>query len=172
MVGSILLFVTVLGLIGYSGEDRTEIPVVPCSTDPLNPTTCYAGMTQQDLEVPSQFSVLTIDIEMRWAQGESTWVGVIPASDATQCPPDEDGLTSCEASDLHFIAGGPESEQGVFSWRLDPGEYRLGTGSTSSEANPIAGNIVEYEFSARLNGFVALFTFLLGSVMLAAGIQL
>ena len=171
-MGAILLLVTVLGLIGYSAEEQTEIPVVPCPTNPAEPTTCYAGMTQQNLKVPSQFSVLIIDIEMRWAQSESTWVGVIPASDATECPPNEDGLTNCEAKDLHFIAGGPESEQGKFSWRLVPGEYRLGTGSTSPEADPISGNIVEYEYSVRLHGFVAFFVFIFGSVMLAAGIQL
>jgi len=172
IIGIILILVTVVGLVGYSGSGETDVPVIPCPTNPLEPDKCYAGMTLADLEVPTQFSILSIKISIEWSQAESTWVGVIPASDATECPPDSQGLTSCEANDLNFVSGGTDSIGGEgLEWSVDPGKYRLATGSISSEANPTAANIVSYDYTARLSWFVATITFLFGSTMLVAGIE-
>jgi len=172
IMGLILILVTIFGLIGYSGNDSTEVPVIPCPTNPLEPDKCYAGMTAGNLEVPTQFSILSIKISITWSQSESTWVGVIPATDATECPPDDQGLTSCEAEDLNFFAGGTESvgSEGL-EWKVSPGEYRFATGSISSEANPAAANIIDYEYEARLNLLVAFCTFGFGSLMLFAGVE-
>ena len=47
---------------------------------------------------------------------------VIPASDAIECPPDDIGLTSCEADELNFQAGGVDSvgNDGL-EWDVSPG---------------------------------------------------
>ena len=173
IMGCILLLVTAVGLIGYSGNDTTEVPVIPCPTNPLEPDKCYAGMTPADLEVPTQFSILSIKISIEWSQSESTWIGVIPASDAVECPPDSQGLTSCEAEQLNFVAGGADSAgNNGLEWKVKPGKYRLATGSISSEANPVAANIVTYDYVARLNWMVASVTFIFGSTMLFAGVEL
>ncbi len=172
IMGTILILVTIAGLVGYSGSDQTEVPVIPCPTNPLEPDKCYAGMTAGDLEVPTQFSILSIKISIEWSQSESTWIGVIPASDATECPPDDQGLTSCEAEQLNFEAGGADSAgSGDLEWKVSPGKYRLATGSISSEANPAAANIVTYDYVARLNLIVASISFIFGSTMLFAGIE-
>ncbi len=171
IIGIILILVTIAGLIGYSGSDEIDVPVIPCPTDPFSQE-CYAGMTLADLEVPTQYSILSIKIDIEWSQSESTWVGVIPASDAIECPPDDIGLTSCEANELNFISGGVDSVGGDgLKWNVEPGKYRLATGSVSSEANPAAANIVSYDYSVRLSWIVATVTFLFGSTMLVAGIE-
>ena len=172
IIGTILMLVTIVGLIGYSGDGDAEVHVIPCPTNPLEPDKCYAGMTLSDLEIPTQFSILSIKISIDWSQSESTWVGVIPASDAIECPPDDIGLTSCEADQLNFQAGGADSV-GIdgLEWEVSPGKYRLATGSISSEANPAVANIVNYEYDVRLNFFVAFITFSFSSIMLVAGIE-
>ncbi len=172
LIGIILILVTIVGLIGYSGSDEVEVPVIPCPTNPLEPDKCYVGMTKADLSVPTQFSILSIKISIEWSQSESTWVGVIPSSDATECPPDGQGLTSCEASDLNFITGGTDSVGGDgLEWNVEPGKYRLATGSVSSQANSVAGNIVSYDYDARLNLLVASITVLFVTGMLFVGIE-
>ena len=172
VIGFILILVTIAGLVGYGGSGDADVPVIPCPTNPLEPDKCYAGMTLSDLEVPTQFSILSIKISIEWSQSESTWVGVIPASDAIECPPDDIGLTPCEAEDLNFVSGGADSvgEDGL-NWKIEPGKYRLATGSVSSEANPAAANVVNYEYHARLSWFVSTITFLFGSTMIFAGIE-
>ena len=172
VIGIILMLVTIVGLIGYSGDGDADVPVIPCPTNPLEPDKCYAGMTLSDLEIPTQFSILSIKISIEWSQSESTWVGVIPASDAIECPPDDIGLTSCEADELNFQAGGVDSvgNDGL-EWDVSPGKYRLATGSVSSEANPSVANIVNYEYDVRLNLFIAFFTFTFSSAMLVAGFE-
>lgn len=172
IIGTILILVTIVGIIGYSGSGDVEVPVIPCPTNPLEPDKCNAGMTLSDLEVPTQFSILSIKIEIEWSQSESTWVGVIPASDAIECPPDSIGLTPCEAEQLNFLEGGTDSVGGDgLEWKVKPGKYRLATGSISSEANPTAANIVNYDYSVGLNAIVSAITFLFGSTMLVAGIE-
>ena len=172
IIGIILMLVTIVGLIGYGGEGDQEIPVIPCPTNPPQMDKCYAGMTLSDLEIPTQFSILSIKISIDWSQSESTWVGVIPASDAIECPPDDIGLTSCEADQLNFQAGGADSvgSDGL-EWDVDPGKYRLATGSISSQANPAVANIVSYDYDVRLNLLVAFATFIFSSAMLVAGIE-
>ena len=173
VIGIILILITIVGFIGYSGSDEIEVPIVPCPTNPMEPDKCYVGMTLGDLEVPTQFSILSIKISIDWSQSESTWVGVIPASDATECPPDDIGLTTCEAKDLNFISGGTDSVGGDgLEWVVEPGKYRLATGSISSEANPVAGNIVTYDYDVKLNLFLAIITILFGSAMLFVGIEI
>ena len=172
LMGIILILVTIVGVIGYSGSNETEVPVIPCPTNPLEPDKCNAGMTLADLEVPTQFSILSIKISIDWSQSESTWVGVIPATDATECPPDSQGLTPCEADQLNFVAGGADSVGGDgLEWSVEPGKYRLATGSISSEANPTAGNLVSYDYAVKLNWIISTITFLFGSTMLVAGIE-
>ncbi|MBJ24518.1 MAG: hypothetical protein CMB64_07615 [Euryarchaeota archaeon] len=172
VIGIILILITITGLIGYGGSGEAEVPVIPCPTNPLEPDKCNVGMTLSDLEVPTQYSILSIKISIEWSQSESTWVAVIPSSDATECPPDEIGLTSCEAEDLNFISGGTDSvgADGL-QWDVEPGKYRLATGSISSQANSVAGNIVNYDYDVRLNLLVASVTLLFGSCMIFAGVE-
>ena len=171
IIGIILILITIAGLIGYNGTGEAEVPVIPCPTNPFSQE-CYAGMTLADLEVPTQYSILSIKIDLEWSQSESTWVGVIPASDAIECPPDDRGLTSCEADELNFISGGTDSvgDEGL-EWSVEPGKYRLATGSVSSQANSAAGNIISYDYDVRLNLLVASMTLLFGSGMLFVGIE-
>tara|TARA_B100001142_G_scaffold86264_1_gene87780 strand:+ start:8099 stop:8521 length:423 start_codon:yes stop_codon:yes gene_type:complete len=84
-------------------------------------------MTGSDFHVPWGFSLIDVEVNIAWDEPEKAWIGVVDAKYAENCPPDSNGLTSCETEDFEFVAGGPEDSD-EFTFSLKPGDYRFTSG--------------------------------------------
>ena len=109
-----------------------EIPTIPCGGTGFED--CPVGMTEEDLEFPLAFGLLDLDLNLDWERSDQTWIGMVDASAAESCPPDENGMTDCQPEDFTFLAGGPDAD-GSFSASGKPGEVRFVTGGKSGSLN-------------------------------------
>ena len=104
---------------------RDRATTVPCLDDDAGG--CPVGMTGSDFHVPWGFSLIDVEVNIAWDEPEKSWIGVVDAKYAENCPPDSNGLTTCEAEEFEFVAGGPE-DLDEFTFSLNPGDYRFTSG--------------------------------------------
>jgi len=125
-VGFICLVLLTASLVGIE-LDKTGVQAttVPCLDDDAGG--CPVGMTGSDFHVPWGFNLLDVKIHIEWDEPRKAWIGVVDAKYAENCPPDSNGLTTCEAEDFEFVAGGPTKED-EFTFSLKPGDYRFTSG--------------------------------------------
>jgi len=122
-VGFVCLILVVGSLLGVELDStRVEATTVPCLNDDAGG--CPVGMTGSDFHVPWGFNLLDVEVNIEWSEPLKAWIGVVDASFAESCPPDSNGLTTCEAEDFEFIAGGPSVDDS-FTFTLEPGDYRF-----------------------------------------------
>ena len=125
-VGFACILLLTASLVGIEIDtSRVEAPTVPCLDDDAGG--CPVGMTPSDFHVPWGFNLLDVAVNIEWSEPEKAWIGVVDAKYAENCPPDSNGLTSCEAEDFEFVAGGPEDSD-EFTFSLKPGDYRFTSG--------------------------------------------
>ena len=125
-IGFICLLLLTGSLVGVEIDTtRVEATTVPCLDDDAGG--CPVGMTGSDFYVPWGFNFLDVKIHIEWSEPEKAWIGVVDAKYAEECQPNSNGLTSCEADDFEFIAGGPD-DLDEFTFSLKPGEYRFTSG--------------------------------------------
>ena len=106
-VGFVCLVLLTASLVGIEIDStRVQATSVPCLDDDAGG--CLVGMTGSDFHVPWGFSLIDVEVNIAWDEPEKAWIGVVDAKYAENCPPDSNGLTSCEAEDFEFVAGGPE----------------------------------------------------------------
>tara|TARA_B100000029_G_scaffold270561_1_gene265812 strand:- start:1818 stop:2402 length:585 start_codon:yes stop_codon:yes gene_type:complete len=122
-VGFICLILLTASLVGIDLDStRVDATTVPCLDDDAGG--CPVGMTGSDFHVPWGFSLLDVQVNIEWSEPGKAWIGVVDAKYAEVCPPDSNGLTTCEAEDLEFVAGGPDHDD-EFTFSLEPGDYRF-----------------------------------------------
>jgi hypothetical protein len=152
LVGLLCALILVLSLIGYQTQETgNEVPIVPCSDDEVG---CNVGMTVEDMKVPMAFGLLEITLEVDWKEPERGWLGVVDASAAEDCPPDDStGLTQCTEEQIgkFLVAGGPQSD-GSMSFRVEPGSYRFVT--AGYEGSGLDSQRVEMTSSIHLDNYV------------------
>ena len=119
----ILLTVSLVGI--EIDSTRVQATTVPCLDDDAGG--CPVGMTGSDFHVPWGFSLIDVEVNIAWDEPEKSWIGVVDAKYAEICPPDSNGLTTCEAEEFEFVAGGPE-DLNEFTLSLNPGDYRFTSG--------------------------------------------
>ena len=127
-VGFVCLVLLTASLVGIEIDStRVQATTVPCLDDDAGG--CPVGMTGSDFHVPWGFSLIDVEVNIAWDEPEKAWIGVVDAKYAEEgkCPPDSNGLTSCEADDFEFVAGGPEDSD-EFTFSLKPGDYRFTSG--------------------------------------------
>jgi hypothetical protein len=140
----LIVLVSAIGVISGSGEEK--IPIIPCGSDLLND--CPVGMSNEDLDIPTSFWLLDVDLSLKWDSGADAWVGIVDASEVKRCPPDADGLTTCSADDFTFLAGGPES-QNRLDYELDPGAIRFTTGGRPGTLTA-SSNTINYDYAVGI----------------------
>tara|TARA_Y100001970_G_scaffold12536_1_gene14348 strand:+ start:37826 stop:38353 length:528 start_codon:yes stop_codon:yes gene_type:complete len=113
-------------------ESREKASTVPCLDDDSGG--CPVGMTGNDFYVPWGFKLLDVEVTIEWDEPGKAWIGVVDAEFAEECPPDPNGLTTCEADRFEFEAGGPDVENS-FTYSLEPGDYRFTSGGRSGVSN-------------------------------------
>ncbi len=132
-VGFICLLLVTGSLFGIELDDtRVQATTVPCLDDDSGG--CPVGMTGNDFYVPWGFIMLDVDVTISWSEPGKAWIGVVDAKYAESCPPDTNGLTSCEADDFEFVAGGPDVDDS-FTFSLEPGNYRFTSGGHQGSSN-------------------------------------
>ena len=168
LVGSLCILIVIGSLFGMDLENsRTDVPIVPCTDDSVG---CVVGMTADDLEVPGAFILLEISMKLEWDEPERSWIGVVGADAADDCPPDSNGLTTCTSEDLDFVAGGPDSEDGSFEFVLAPGKYRFVTAGT--DGSTLDEQLVTIDPEIHLAGFVEIVLSAIGLTLLVGASQM
>ena len=163
-VGSVCVLLVLGSLLGVGlDESRTDVPIVPCTDDSVG---CLVGMTTENLDVPTSFFLLDIQLEIQWDEPDRSWIGVVDSKYAENCPPDSNGLTSCTSEDFEYEAGGPDSDDGDFEFTLKPGNYRFVT--AGKDGSTLDEQIVTINTEVHLSSFVEIVLAGVG-VMLLAG---
>ena len=125
-VGFVCLILLTVSLVGMEIDStRVQATTVPCLDDDAGG--CPVGMTGSDFHVPWGFRLIDVEVNIAWDEPEKSWIGVVDAKYAEICPPDSNGLTTCEAEECEFVAGGPE-DLNEFTLSLNPGDYRFTSG--------------------------------------------
>lgn len=163
-VGTVCALLVIGSLLGVSlDSSRTDVPIVPCTDDSVG---CLVGMTSEDLEVPTSFVLLDIELTIKWDEPDRSWIGVIESPPPENCNPDSNGLTSCTSEDFDYVAGGPDSDEGEFEFTLEPGEYRFVT--AGKDGSTLDEQIVTIKTKIHFSSFVEIV--LAGvAIMLLAG---
>ena len=166
--GALCVLIVLIGAIGYtSSPEEVEVPIPPC---PLGGEDCKVGMNQDDLSIPSSFMLLNVETTMRWDHPDDAWVGVVDAQTAEDCPPDNQGLTDCTASDMTFLAGGPESTD-TMVWDIEPGDVRFVTGGRTNTLT-LETNIVTHSYHVGLSVIPMLLLGVVGVALCLSGVQM
>ena len=166
--GALCVLIVLIGAIGYSSSpEEVDVPIPPC---PLGGADCKVGMNQDDLSIPSAFMVLNVETTMHWDHADDAWVGVVDAATAEDCPPDNQGLTDCTASQMTFLAGGPESSDSLV-WDLEPGDVRFVTGGRDNTLT-LETNVVTYSYSVGLAVIPMLLLAVVGVALCLSGVQM
>tara|TARA_B100001109_G_C18863839_1_gene475654 strand:+ start:3145 stop:3720 length:576 start_codon:yes stop_codon:yes gene_type:complete len=167
VVGGLCILIAIGSLVGIDVENsRTDVPIVPCSDESVG---CTVGMTTEDLEVPNAFILLEISMELEWDEPDRSWIGVI-SDYPNECEPDSSGLTTCTSEDFDFVAGGPDSEDGVFKFTLEPGEYRFVT--AGKDGSTLDEQLVTINPEIHLAGFVEIILLAIGFTLLLGASQM
>ena len=167
VVGGLCILIAIGSLVGIDVENsRTDVPIVPCSDESVG---CTVGMTTEDLEVPNAFILLEISMELEWDEPDRSWIGVI-SDYPNECEPDSSGLTTCTSEDFDFVAGGPDSEDGVFKFTLEPGEYRFVT--AGKDGSTLDEQLVTINQEIHLAGFVEIILLAIGFTLLLGASQM
>ena len=168
-VGCICILLLLFSLIGFaSGNMEEEIPAIPCIG--LEDADCMTGMSDADLEVPTAFFMLDVELDITWEKGEEAWIGIVDASYADTCPPDDNGLTNCTASQYEFVAGGPGTS-GEFNHKLNPGDLRFVTGGHAGAAT-IDANLISTEWSVSLAFWYEVLLAITGVLLFLSGMHM
>jgi hypothetical protein len=167
--GSICILLVLISMLGFaSGSIEEEIPVLGCVG--MDEELCPTGMTSEDLDVPSAFFLLNVELEISLELDEKSWIGIVDSKYAKSCPPDETGLTNCTASDYKFLAGGPENEGDVYH-SLEPGSVRFVTGGQTG-SDGLGENTVTTEWSVHLATWFSALLALVGLGLCASGLHM
>lgn len=79
---------------------------------------------------PAPDSVAQVEISADW-DNDQLWFGVVDGDQYEACAPDSNGLSAtCQADDIEFIAGGPDSN-GSFVWAYEAGTWHVAVGALS-----------------------------------------
>ena len=150
--GSICIILVLVSFFGFaSGTIADEIPALPCSEGDVDD--CVTGMSDADLEVPSAFFLLDVELEISMELDDLAWIGIVDSEKVpSECAPGETGLTNCTATNYTFLAGGPHHD-GVISHGLQPGSVRFVTGGDPG-ATEIQDNEITTEWSVHLATWV------------------
>lgn len=166
IVGLACAIVLIASLVGYyPDESRMEIPIVPCSDD--DAVGCQVGMTGEDLSVPPAFMLLDIDLEVEWGEPGRSWLAVVDAAAADECPPDSNGLTACTEEDLaeYIVTGGSDAD-GSLIFEVGPGGYRFIT--AGKDGSTLDTQLVVLSTSVHLNNYFEI-ALAIVTVLLLAG---
>jgi hypothetical protein len=167
--GSVCLLLVLVSMFGFtSGTIEDEIPAIPCIG--MDVEDCATGMSEADLDVPTAFFLLSVDLEISTALEDDAWIGVVDAEWAETCPPDETGLTECTAGEYTFLSGGPGID-GPVKHTLDPGSVRFVTGGDEGAAT-LQDNIVTTHYSVHLAGWFSVILALAGFGLCASGLHM
>ncbi len=168
-IGSICILIVLVSMLGFaSGTIEDEIPALPCVGS--DEDQCLTGMSDEDLEVPAAFFLLSVNLEISLELDDEAWIGVVDASYAEECPPDDTGLTNCTASDYEFLAGGPDSHGTVYH-SLEPGSLRFVTGGDNG-AVVLQESEVTTEWSVHLATWFAALLGFAGIGLCASGLHM
>ncbi len=166
LIGLACTIILIASLVGYyPSESRMEVPIVPCSDD--DAVGCQVGMTGEDLSVPSAFMLLEIELEAEWEEPGRSWLAVVDAAAADECPPDQNGLTTCTGEDFadYIITGGSDSD-GSLVFKLSPGDYRFIT--AGKDGSTLDTQLVTLSTSVHLNNYFEI-ALAIVTVLLLAG---
>ena len=167
--GSICIFLVLFSMFGFaSGTLTDEIPALPCVGTPQDE--CVTGMSEDDVNVPASFFLLNVNLEISLELEDDAWIGIVDASYAETCPPDETGLTNCTAGDYKFLAGGPDN-RGVVQHTLDPGSIRFVSGGNEGTAT-LEDNTVTTEWSVHLATWFSALLALAGIGLCVSGLHM
>ena len=166
--GSLCLLLVLVSFFGFaSGEIEQESPALPC----VGPQEeCATGMSEADLDVPTAFLLLDVQLEISMELDDAAWIGIVDSKYAITCPPGDTGLTNCTASDYTFLAGGPNHE-GMISHDLDPGSVRFVTGGDEGAVD-LQDNTITTEWSVHLATWVEGILALTGLGLCASGMHM
>jgi hypothetical protein len=167
--GTLCLLLVLGSLFGFaSGTIVDEATALPCVGTPQDE--CATGMSESDLEVPSAFFLLDVQLEISIELEEQAWIGVVDADHARTCPPDETGLTECTAGDYTFLAGGPDSS-GTVKHSLEPGELRFVTGGHEGSTTLDDGSVTT-EWSVHLATWFSILLAFVGIGLCVSGLHM
>ena len=166
--GSICLLLVLISQFGFaSGTIDDEIPALPC----VGPQEeCATGMSESDLDVPSAFLLLEVNLEISMQMDDVAWIGIVDSGYAITCPPGETGLTNCTAGEYDFIAGGPDHD-GLIEHTLEPGSLRFVTGGDSGAVD-IQDNAISTEWSVKLATWFEMMLAFAGLGLCASGLHM
>ena len=166
--GSLCLLLVLVSYFGFaSGTIDDEIPALPCVGDQDE---CVTGMSESDLDVPTAFFLLDVNLEISMELEDEAWIGIVDSKYANSCPPGDTGLTNCTASDYEFLAGGPDHE-GAISHDLKPGSVRFVTGGDEG-AIELQDNAITTDWSVHLATWVEVILVLAGLGLCASGMHM
>ncbi len=167
-VGFVCLILVTASLVGIDlDETRVSATTVPCLDDDAGG--CPVGMTGSNFYVPWGFSLLDVQVTIEWSEPAKAWIGVVDADYAESCPPDSNGLTTCEADDFEFVAGGPENID-EFTFSLEPGDYRF-TSAGRDGAN-LDDQLVTISTSIHISTVGEIMLALIGILLMVGGFEM
>ncbi|MEE3310264.1 MAG: hypothetical protein VX230_02100 [Candidatus Thermoplasmatota archaeon] len=166
--GSLCLLIVLVSFFGFaSGTIDDEIPALPCVGAQEE---CATGMSESDLDVPTAFLLLDVQLDISMELDDAAWIGIVDSKYAITCPPGDTGLTNCTSSDYTFLAGGPNHE-GTISHNLDPGSVRFVTGGDEGAVD-LRDNTVTTEWSVHLATWVEAVLGMVGIGLCASGVHM
>ena len=166
--GSLCLLIVLVSFFGFaSGTIDDEIPALPCVGAQEE---CATGMSESDLDVPTAFLLLDVQLDISMELDDAAWIGIVDSKYAITCPPGDTGLTNCTSSDYTFMAGGPDHE-GTITHNLDPGSVRFVTGGDEGAVD-LRDNTVTTEWSVHLATWVEAVLGMVGIGLCASGVHM
>jgi hypothetical protein len=146
-----LLIGAFVGAEGFEDSDSESAMLPPCSVDEGLPfidddeVTCYWGMSEEILELPSEIDLAEVLISVQWEKS-NVWIGIAEASEASKCT-QKDGYYECEKFAIDLVAGG-EASDGGFMWNATSGDYRFVAGG--DDVQSLQQFEVEWKYEATL----------------------
>ena len=166
--GALCLLIVLVSYFGFaSGTIDDEIPALPCVGAQEE---CATGMSESDLDVPTAFLLLDVQLDISMELDDAAWIGIVDSKYAITCPPGATGLTNCTSSDYMFMAGGPNHE-GTITHNLDPGSVRFVTGGDEGAVD-LRDNTVTTEWSVHLATWVEAVLGMVGIGLCASGVHM
>jgi hypothetical protein len=126
-------------------------------------------MTGSNFYVPWGFSLLDVQVTIEWSEPAKAWIGVVDADYAESCTPDSNGLTTCEAEDFEFVAGGPDYDD-EFTFSLEPGDYRF-TSAGRDGAN-LDDQLVTISSSIHISTVGEIMLALIGILLMVGAVEM
>ena len=171
IIGLLMLIISSLAVTNnLSDSESVDAMLPPCTVEeglPLvgeDDVTCYWGMSEEILEIPSEAIAADVDVEISW-QKSGVWIGITKATEAEKCELKTD-YYECEKDSVTLIAGGPTSN-GEIIWNPSPGEYRFVAGGDDTQT--LQQFAVDWEYEASLKSGLAITMMVIGGVLLITG---